>query len=102
VTRYSIQAPNDINRYYAGERAWEVGFDVAPEKIPGIRVLDSGMSGLPISPTAAKLEGAVFWPMVVAQVPASVISHTNLMSDDVATNGAALYSVQQILQGVAH
>ena len=102
VTRYSIQAPNDINRYYAGERAWEVGFDVAPEKIPGIRVLDSGMSGLPISPTAAKLEGAVFWPMVVAQVPASVISHTNLMSDDVATNGAALYSVQRILQGVAH
>ncbi|APZ35618.1 hypothetical protein BOH66_16300 [Microbacterium aurum] len=98
VTRYAIQAPNDVNRIYAGQQAWEVGFGVAPESIRGINILDSGMSGLPINPTIAQLETAVAGPLAVAvQVPAGVESHINLMSDDESVNGTSLRNVRQIL-----
>ena len=103
ITRYAIQAPNDVNRIYAGQQAWEVGFGVAPESIPGIHILDSGMTGLPMNPTIASLETSLVSPLAVPlQLPAAVDNHTNLMSDNVLVNSNALFSVQQVLQGVMH
>lgn len=95
VARYAIQAPNDINRYYAGVQLWEVGFGVAPERIPGIRVLDSEMGGIPVNPLVASLEGPA---SLALQAPWSVENHINLMSDDESVNGAALHHVQSLLE----
>lgn len=95
VAPYAIQAPNDINRYYAGVQLWEVGFGVAPERIPGIRVLDSEMGGIPVNPLVASLEGPA---SLALQAPWSVENHINLMSDDESVNGAALHHVQSLLE----
>ena len=96
VTRYAIQAPNDINRYYAGLQKGELGFGVAPERIPGIQILDSGMSGPVMTPM--KVAENLMTPLVVAaQVPASVENHNNLMSENVAINGSALKDVRALL-----
>lgn len=99
VTRYAIQAPNDVNRIYAGQQAWEVGFGVAPESIQGIHILDSGMTGLPMNPSIAQLETVLAGPLAVPmQVPASVENHINLMSDEESINGSALHNVQRLLE----
>lgn len=102
VIRYAIQAPNDINRYYAGLQAWEVGFGVAPESIPGINVLDSGQSGLPINAAIAQVELGVGGPLAVAvQIPDSVSNHIDTMSDDIQKNAASMREVQRLLAGTA-
>lgn len=102
VIRYAIQAPNDINRYYAGLQAWEVGFGVAPESIPGINVLDSGQSGLPINAAIAQVELDVGGPLAVAvQIPDSVSNHIDTMSDDIQKNAASMREVQRLLAGTA-
>ena len=98
-TRYAIQAPNDVNRIYAGQQAWEVGFGVAPESIRDIQILDSGMSGLPMNPSIAQIETAVAGPLAVPmQVPAGVENHINLVSDEESVNGSALHNVQRLLE----
>lgn len=101
VTRYAVQAPNDINRYYAGMQAGEVGFGVAPESIPGITILESGQSGLPMNPQIAGIEVAVGGPLAVGvQIPDSVSNHIDTMSDDPSVNGSTLRQVKRILSEV--
>lgn len=101
VTRYAVQAPNDINRYYAGMQAGEVGFGVAPESIPGITILESGQSGLPMNPQIAGIELAVGGPLAVGvQIPDSVSNHIDTMSDDPSVNGSTLRQVKRILSEV--
>ncbi|MBG0717141.1 hypothetical protein G3N18_03440 [Microbacterium sp. 2C] len=98
VARYAIQAPNDINRIYAGQQAWEVGFGIAPEQIPRITILNSGMSGLPMNPMTVSMEASLAGPLAVAaQIPASVDNHIDMMSDDLSVNGTSLRSVRELL-----
>lgn len=86
---YSVQGPDDINRYYAGLQAGPLGFGVRPESFDGVGVMDSGLPG--VNPAKVAL-GA---PLVVAD---SVAHHNALMSDDEEINGKVLNSVKQILK----
>ena len=82
--------------------AREVGFGVAPESIPGINVLDSGQSGLPINAAIAQVELGVGGPLAVAvQIPDSVSNHIDTMSDDIQKNAASMREIQRLLAGTA-
>jgi hypothetical protein len=85
---YAAQSPDDINRYYAGQRAGYVGFDVAPESFPGVQLVDTGLPGV----DAWKLARAS--PLVVKD---SIEHHNALMSDDENVNGPVLKAVRRIL-----
>jgi hypothetical protein len=89
-TRYfAAQAPDDINRYYAGLRLADLGFGVPPESFPGVRVVDTGLPGL--NPSNLLVGDS-------AHIVADSIDHHNaLMSDDESINGPVLYSVYSLL-----
>jgi len=89
-TRYfAAQAPDDINRYYAGLRLADLGFDVPPESFPGVRIVDSGLPGL--NPRNLIIGGP-------AEIVGDSIDHHNaLMSDDERINGKVLNSVSSLL-----
>jgi hypothetical protein len=89
-TRYfAAQAPDDINRYYAGLRLADLGFDVPPESFSGVRVVDTGLPGL--NPLNLLVGDS-------AHIVADSIDHHNaLMSDDESINGPVLYSVYSLL-----
>lgn len=99
---YAAQAPNDINRYYSGVQIAEVGFATTPESIPGIHVLDTGLSGPRMDPgalvrqTQGSLIGAVV--ALAAQLPASVENHNTLLSADDRRNADVLKSVAGVLR----
>jgi hypothetical protein len=89
-TRYfAAQAPDDINRYYAGLRLADLGFDVPPESFPGVRIVDSGLPG--VNPRNLIIGG----PADI--VRDSVEHHNALMSDDERINGKVLNSVSSLL-----
>lgn len=89
TTYYAAQGQDDINRYYAGLRAGELGFDVPPESFSGVQVIETGLPAF--NP----------WRLVVGGVPAivtdSVRHHGALMSDDEDVN-PALDDVLKILR----
>lgn len=86
---YAAQSPDDINRYYAGQRLGYVGFDIAPESFPGVQVVDTGLPGF----DPWKLAGAS--PLVIKD---SVDHHNALMSNDENVNGDVLRFVKKILK----
>jgi hypothetical protein len=86
---YAAQSPDDINRYYAGQRVGYVGFDIGPESFPGVQVVDTGLPGF----DPWKLAGAS--PLVIKD---SVDHHNALMSDDENVNGDVLRFVKKILK----
>ncbi|MDF2991781.1 MAG: hypothetical protein K0S37_2295 [Microbacterium sp.] len=89
-TRYfAAQAPDDINRYYAGLRLADVGFDVPPESFPGVQIADTGLPGL--NPANLLIGDSVG---IVAD---SIDHHNALMSDDESVNGPVLRSVKSLL-----
>lgn len=97
TTYFAAQATDDINRYYAGLGAGPLGFTVAPESIPGVHVVDSGIPG-PDWPAVVGygLTGNPFYvPGIVAD---SVDHHQVLMSDDERVNGPVLDTVRSILK----
>lgn len=86
---YAAQAPDDINRYYAGLRIGNVGFDIAPERIPGVQIVETGLPGFDLWKVAGSS------PLVVKD---SVEHHNALMSDDERTNGDVLRFVKKKLK----
>lgn len=97
-TRYfATQAPDDINRYYAGVGLGPAGFTVAPETIPGVHIVDSGLAGtdigLLVEYAYTQTPGAL-----VGIVQDSVEHHTALMSADESINGKVLNQVAQTLR----
>ncbi|MDQ1137064.1 hypothetical protein QE410_001863 [Microbacterium sp. SORGH_AS 1204] len=86
---YAAQGPDDINRYYAGQRMGYLGFDVPPEQFRGVHIVDTGLPGS----SMWKLAGAS--PLVVKD---SVEHHNALMSDDERVNGNVLRFVKKILK----
>lgn len=97
TTYFAAQATDDINRYYAGLGVGPLGFTVAPESIPGVHVVDSGIPG-PDWPAVVGygLTGNPFYvPGIVAD---SVDHHQVLMSDDERVNGTVLDTVRSILK----
>ncbi|MDL9981087.1 hypothetical protein [Microbacterium candidum] len=99
---YAAQAPNDINRYYSGVQIAEVGFATTPESIPGIHVLDTGLTGSKMDPGALvqQTQGSVIGAVVAlaSQLPASVENHNTLLSADASRNGSVLKSVAKVLR----
>jgi hypothetical protein len=89
---YAAQAPDDVNRFYAGLRVGDIGFGVPPESIRGIKVVDSGISGI----HPMKVLYNPFAPLSLAE--AGVDHHNALMSDDERVNGNVLKAVQQLLK----
>lgn len=93
---FATQAADDINRYYAGVGLGPLGFTVAPETIPGVHIVDSGLPGPDVGLLAeyayTQNPGAL-----VGIVQDSVEHHTALMSSDVDTNGPSLFFVQDLL-----
>ncbi|WZH36017.1 MAG: hypothetical protein PIR02_14765 [Microbacterium enclense] len=87
---YAAQAVDDINRYYAGLRAGDLGFDVRPESFPGVHIVDP------------HLPGPDLWKLVVGPGPGIVLDsvqhHNALMSDDESVNGSVLQSVRKLLK----
>lgn len=94
---FATQAVDDINRYYAGVGLGPLGFTVAPETIPGVHIVDSGLPGPDIGLLAeyayTQNPGAL-----VGIVQDSVQHHTALMSSDVDTNGPVMDAVRSILE----
>lgn len=94
---FAAQAIDDINRYYAGLGAGPLGFTVAPEKIPGVHVVDSGIPG-PDWPAVVGYSftgNPVYLPGLIGD---SVDHHQALMSDDERVNGNVLDAVKSILK----
>ncbi|WP_243498369.1 hypothetical protein [Microbacterium sp. VKM Ac-2923] len=85
---YAAQGPDDINRYYAGQRVGYLGFGITPESFPGVEVVDTGLPGF----DPWKLAGAS--PLIVKD---SIEHHNALMSDDEKVNGPVLKAVRRIL-----
>jgi hypothetical protein len=93
---FATQAADDINRYYAGIGIGPVGFSVAPESIPGVHIVDSGLPG----PDIAMLAEYAYTSnpgALVDIVRDSVEHHTALMSDDESINGPVLDAVRSLL-----
>ncbi|MDQ1076585.1 MULTISPECIES: hypothetical protein [Microbacterium] len=89
-TRYfAAQAPDDINRYYAGLSLADLGFSVPPESFPGVQIVDTELPGL--NPRNVIIGGPV------GILSDSVEHHNALMSDDESINGPVLYSVYSLL-----
>ena len=90
-TRYfAAQAPDDINRYYAGLHLADLGFSVPPESFPGVQIVDSGLPG---SNPGDLIIGNV--PGIVSD---SLDHHNALMSDDDSINGPVLHKVKSLLK----
>lgn len=89
TTYYAAQGPDDINRYYAGKRLGYLGFDIPPEDLGGVRIVDTGLPD--VDPW--KLVGAP--PLVVKD---SIEHHNALMSPDEHTNGPVLHRVRELLR----
>ncbi|MEV8239097.1 hypothetical protein AB0O90_02590 [Microbacterium testaceum] len=87
---FAAQGPDDINRYYAGLRIANVGFDVAPESIPGVKIVETGLPGT--NPGNVLVGGPVG---IVAD---SIDHHNALMSDDENVNGPVLDYVRSVLR----
>ncbi|WP_285137008.1 hypothetical protein [Microbacterium sp. lyk4-40-TSB-66] len=66
-----------------------MGFDIAPESFPGVRIVDTGLPGF----DPWKLAGAS--PLVIKD---SIDHHNALMSDDEHTNGDVLRFVKKFLK----
>ncbi|SIR46227.1 hypothetical protein [Microbacterium sp. RURRCA19A] len=96
TTYFAAQAPDDINRYYAGVGFGPVGFSVAPESFPGVHVVNTGIPGFdPFAVTATAVTGQPFYlPRIIDQ---SIDHHSALMSDDESINGKVLNQVKQTL-----
>lgn len=89
---YAAQAPDDINRSYAGLRLGGLGFDVPPESFPGITIVSSGIPG---ADPLKLVYGPVAPPFIIGD---SVAHHNALMSDDEDLNGDVLHAVQKLLK----
>jgi len=89
---YAAQAPDDINRSYAGLRLGGLGFDIPPESFPGITIVNSGIPGTDPLELAY---GPVAPPFIIGD---SVAHHNALMSDDENINGDVLHAVQKLLK----
>ncbi|MBQ9917221.1 MAG: hypothetical protein IJO71_08475 [Microbacterium sp.] len=93
---FATQAIDDINRYYAGVGLGPLGFTVAPETIPGVHIVDSGLPGPDVGLLAeyayTQNPGAL-----VGIVQDSVEHHTALMSSDESVNGDVLKAVRNLL-----
>lgn len=101
TTYYATQAVDDINRYYAGVGLGPLGFTVAPESIPGVHIVDSGLPG----PDVALLAEYAYTQnpgALVGVVRDSVEHHTALMSDDESVNGPVLRTVRDLLASKGH
>lgn len=94
---FATQAVDDINRYYAGVGLGPLGFTVAPETIPGVHIVDSGLPGPDVGLLAeyayTQNPGAL-----VGIVQDSVEHHTALMSSDESINGPVMDAVRSILE----
>ncbi|KTR95968.1 hypothetical protein NS220_04060 [Microbacterium testaceum] len=86
---FAAQAPDDINRYYAGLRLADLGFDVPPESFPGVQIVDSRLPG--VNPQNLIVGGTM------GIVSDSIGHHNALMSDDERINGTVLNSVSSLL-----
>ncbi|WP_278101972.1 hypothetical protein AB0870_10145 [Microbacterium proteolyticum] len=96
TTYFAAQAPDDINRYYAGLGLGPAGFTVAPESIPGVHIVDSGIRGFDMGAVIpyAMTGNPGYLPAIVDQ---SVDHHNALMSDDESVNGKVLDRVRSVL-----
>lgn len=97
TTYFAAQAIDDINRYYAGLGAGPLGFTVAPETIPGVHVVDSGIPG-PDWPAVVGYSftgNPVYLPGLIGD---SVDHHQALMSDDERVNGPVLKALRNLLR----
>ena len=95
---FATQAPDDINRYYAGIGLGAVGFTVAPETIPGVQIVDSGIPGF--DPVTVSLSVLTNGPEYLTDmISRSVGHHSVLMSDDESVNGKVLNQVKEMLAG---
>uniref|UniRef100_UPI0003B76F7D hypothetical protein n=1 Tax=Microbacterium sp. B19 TaxID=96765 RepID=UPI0003B76F7D len=83
---FATQAIDDINRYYAGVGLGPLGFTVAPETIPGVHIVDSGLPA-PNIPQLVDLGMTRDPGVLVSIVRTSVQHHTALMSSDESING---------------
>lgn len=96
TTYFAAQAPDDINRYYAGLRSGPLGFDVPPESFPGVTVVPTGLPGVdPLTVWTAGLPGSLSGPLLIRD---SVDHHVALMSDDEDVNGKVLSAVRALLK----
>ena len=86
---YAAQAPDDINRYYAGLSLANLGFGVPPESFPGVQIVDTGLPGLD------RRNLVIGGPVGI--VSDSVEHHNALMSDNELVNGPVLRSVKSLL-----
>lgn len=93
---FATQAPDDINRYYAGVGFGPVGFTVRPESIPGVQIVDSGLPGPDVAAVAGYVmtQNPLYLPGIVAD---SVAHHTALMSGDEKVNAPVLKAVRNLL-----
>lgn len=93
---FATQAVDDINRYYAGVGLGPLGFTVAPETIPGVHIIESGLPGPDVGLLAeyayTQNPGAL-----IGIVQDSVEHHTALMSSDESVNGDILKAVRNLL-----
>lgn len=94
---FATQAIDDINRYYAGVGLGPLGFTVAPETIPGVHIVDSGLPW-PNIPQLVDLGMTRDPGVLVGIVRDSVQHHTALMSGDESINGKVLNQVAQTLR----
>lgn len=106
---FAAQAPDDINRYFAGLQLGDVGYGIGPEEFDGIQIIDTGVSADAAaknieqirrslaSPLTASTAGITIWPATGELVARSVEHHNWLMSDDRAVNAPVLDSVQDKL-----
>ncbi|CAH0159715.1 hypothetical protein [Microbacterium sp. Bi128] len=94
---YATQAVDDVNRYYAGLGAGGMGFTVAPETIPGVRLVDPGLPGpnMPSLVAYGVTTNPAYLPRLIAD---SVGHHTALMSGDEKVNGPVLKAVRNLLR----
>ncbi|MDQ1215472.1 alpha/beta hydrolase [Microbacterium arborescens] len=100
---FAAQAPDDINRYYAGFQAGDIGYGVAPEEFDGIKIIDTGVSPAEtvdnlrrIGFHATSPTGIVALPATIELLARSVEHHNWLMTSNEETNGPVLRSVQQL------
>lgn len=94
---FATQAIDDINRYYAGVGLGPLGFTVAPESIPGVHIVDSGLPG-PKPGLVAEYVYTQNPGALVGIVRDSVDHHTALMGSDESINGKVLNQVAQTLR----
>ncbi|MDF2583717.1 alpha/beta hydrolase [Microbacterium arborescens] len=105
---FAAQAPDDINRYYAGIQVGDVGYGVGPEEFAGVEIVDTGV---PTQGATDNLRDISFglalpgaWPTAAFAtanlISDSVTHHNYVFSANVSLNGPVLDHVRQQLAGI--